>query len=45
VPWVLPQESLWENPTLSAMYFAYILKSLRNGTYYYGSTSDLQERL
>ncbi|RQV92280.1 MAG: hypothetical protein EH224_15980, partial [Calditrichaeota bacterium] len=27
------------------MYFAYILNSLRDGTYYYGSTSDLQDRL
>jgi putative endonuclease len=33
------------NPTLSAMYYAYILRSLRDGTYYYGSASDLQERL
>jgi putative endonuclease len=27
------------------MYFVYILKSLRDHTYYYGSTHDLQERL
>lgn len=26
-------------------YYAYILKSEKTGTYYYGSTSDLQARL
>ena len=33
------------NPTLSAMYYAYILKSLKDGRYYYGSTGDLTKRL
>jgi len=27
------------------MYYAYILKSLKDGGYYYGSTNDLKERL
>jgi putative endonuclease len=27
------------------MYFAYILKSLSHGTYYYGSTINLESRL
>ena len=27
------------------MFFAYILQSLRDGTYYYGSTSDLKKRV
>jgi len=27
------------------MYYAYILKSLKDGKYYYGSTSDLEKRL
>ncbi|MBU1097467.1 MAG: GIY-YIG nuclease family protein [Bacteroidetes bacterium] len=27
------------------MYTTYILKSLKDGTYYYGSTSDLHNRL
>ncbi len=27
------------------MYYAYILKSLSNGTFYYGSTEDIQKRL
>jgi putative endonuclease len=74
-PGVLPKESPWENPSLSAEagcrkltaffvshqviafsvvqsdlpffmpYFAYILKSLSHGTYYYGSTADVEERL
>jgi putative endonuclease len=26
------------------MYIAYILKSCKDGTYYYGSTSDLEKR-
>ena len=26
-------------------YFVYILKSLSHGTYYYGSTSDIEKRL
>lgn len=33
------------NPTLSAMHYAYILKSLKDGKYYYGRTSDLEKRL
>ncbi len=33
------------NPTLSAMFYTYILKSLKDNTYYYGSTSDLNKRL
>jgi putative endonuclease len=27
------------------LFFAYILKSTRRGTYYYGSTEDLEKRL
>jgi len=27
------------------MYFVYILKSKRDGTYYYGSTADIEKRL
>ena len=33
------------NPTPSAMFKAYILKSEKDGTYYYGSTKDLTARL
>src|SRR5690606_19184802 len=29
----------------SNMYITYILKSLKDGTYYYGSTSDISKRL
>lgn len=27
------------------MYFVYVLKSIKDGTYYYGSTSNLKTRL
>ena len=27
------------------MFYAYILKSLKDQTYYYGSTEDLQDRI
>ena len=27
------------------MYFAYVLRSLKDGTHYYGSTSDMDKRL
>ncbi len=33
------------NPPLSAMYFAYILKSNKDNSYYYGSTENLLNRL
>ncbi len=33
------------NPTLSAMFYAYILKSEKDGGYYFGSTSNLENRL
>ena len=33
------------NPTLSAMHFAYILKSIKDQKFYYGSTSNLGKRL
>ena len=33
------------NPPLSAMYFAYILKSLKDGSYYYGSSVSVVNRL
>ena len=33
------------SPLTSTMYFVYILKSLKDGKYYIGSTSDLEKRL
>ena len=34
------------NPTLSAqMYHAYILRSIKDGSYYYGSAEDISKRL
>ncbi len=32
-------------PPSPRMYYVYILKSLRDGRYYYGSTSELESRL
>ncbi len=37
--------SVGSNPTPSAMYSVYILKSKKDGRYYYGSTSDLDKRI
>ena len=53
VSWVLPKGLLWspigmpsaESHLLRKMYFAYILKSLKDNKYYYGSTSDIESRL
>ena len=36
---------LRKNPSLSAMYTVYILKSEADGRYYYGSTADLGKRI
>ncbi len=33
------------NPTPSAMFTTYILKSIKDGSYYYGNTKDLSNRL
>jgi len=49
-PRVLPLECLRQNPCLplwglSAMYYVYILQSLKSNRFYYGSTSDLKKRL
>jgi putative endonuclease len=44
----LPGNSIFSSPIRFAFfmpYFAYILKSLSHGTYYYGSTADVEERL
>ncbi|KXK41860.1 MAG: protein containing GIY-YIG catalytic domain-containing protein, partial [Chlorobi bacterium OLB5] len=36
---------LEESHLLRNMYFAYILKSLKDNKYYYGSTGDIKNRL
>ncbi len=35
----------FESLTLRKMYYAYIIKSLKDGTFYKGSSSDLDKRL
>ena len=46
VPWVLPKGLLRRNTTLSAiMFYAYILKSLKDSTFYYGITENKLLRL
>ena len=37
--------SLEESYLLRKMYFAYILKSLKDNKYYYGSTGNIESRL
>ena len=37
--------SVGSNPTLSAMLYSYILLSLKDGSHYYGSSSNITDRL
>ena len=30
---------------MTSLYYAYVLKSLKDGSYYYGSTKDLEKRI
>ncbi len=35
----------FESHPLRNMYFTYILRSLKDGTYYYGSSGDISDRV